>query len=941
MPPFVSKIIAAVLLAQFLTGVAWSATTPRMTPDIHATYEKELFELAYSVFLANSSLPEALAVAERALEAQPSDAAWRLRAAQSAEWNGQPELALTHWFQLADGKNSEARQSALRLSRAMNEMPLRKQLLEQGLTQGDQSLDLLKEYLAVVEGLGLPQEAYYFLVSGRIVHNNDYLLTELARLAETLGQPADAIAAWNQLMQYRSLQPDETLKLASLWYGQGNRDKAWQALQKGAQSAPPSALAFWRTYADLAWARQEMSEAARVSRFLLDQGNAAEIDYQRLTMIHQPKNPGEANAVALLGWQRFHAPIFWHVLAETGMRTGREKELVAFLENLKPEEMKILGEDAGSMMYMAQVHRQAGDTTSCLADARVALHLEPENGEIVSSYLWLLIDLQQTTELRRRVRDWEWRIVRLPDLREPLAAAMMLLGNPSRALQLYRVLAPERQDDPAWLASYADVLEQAGHPEAAWTARRHAQLLLARRMQTAADSPENIRRDLLSKAQLLMQLAPGDTLKRTIQRIAAGKQDDFSRGLIMGWAMAIGQTDLARFWHWRALAKTAQRLDWATLGLALEENDRTAIADLIETDLEKLPYRDAVEGAKRTGQVLLAETIAFDNFQIKDRDYLLDKQVRELFNEHPAAFRQRLALQEQGGVGFLEEVVSFSHPLTKRLSLAVELNNTEIRHQKRGVLREYVSSVQNGQLRLLLRHEQGSAKLSAGITDALSRFASYELSSDWRLYNRLVLDMGLRLGWQATESIPLRIGGLKDEASIGLVTALTPRDSLSTRVTFRNLLDQERRYLGNGLSIEGEAAHKLLLDWPDTNLRFFSGYHNFERSGTPVRKTLAMIPTSVTDTTAFYVPQSFIQVGGGINFGQFYRTAYSRQWLPFGGVDLSWNSVGGIGFRYELGLVGPVFGLDKLEGSFSQESGRFGSNDVNSRVDIRYLYNLN
>ncbi|MSN24819.1 MAG: tetratricopeptide repeat protein [Geobacter sp.] len=939
MLPFAKRIVVAVLLAHCLAGTARSETSSSYTPDIQAAFEPKLFDLAYTVFLANSSLPEASAVAERALAARPSDAVWLERAAQAAEWNGRPDLALTHWFQLAGDNNQEARNSALRLSRALNELPLRKMLLEQNLSRGDQNPALLREYLAVVEGLGLPQEAYDLLISGKFSGNTEYVLAEQARLAEMLGRPKDAIAAWSKVAQLRSLNPAEALKLASLWYGQGDRDQAWLALQMAAHSAPPSAATFWRTYADLAWARQEVAEATRVSRMLIDQGNAEVDDYERLIMTARLDNQDQAYAVALAGWQRFHLPLFWHALAEAGMASGREHELVAFLKGLKDDQRLNLAKDARAMMLAAQVYHQAGDTASSLSAAKSALLLAPDNGEIISSYFWLLIDMQQTTELRRLVRDWEWRIVRLPELREPLAAAMMLFGNPTRALQLYRVLALERQNDPAWLASYGDVLEQAGHPEAAWSARRQAQFLVERRLRTSAESPESFRRYLISKAQLLMHLAPGDSLMPVMLKIANGKQTDFSRMLVMGWAMATGQTDLARFWYWRALARTAQRMDWAILGLALEANDRPAIADLIESSLEKLPYRDAVEGARRSGQILLAETIAFEQFQVNDRDYLLDKQVRELFYPHPARFVQLLSLQEQSGVGFLEETASFSYPVTKRLALAVELNNTEIRHQKRGVVREYVSNSQRGLLSLKLRHEYGVAGLSAGVTDAFSSFATLEFSSDWRLYNRLVLDVGLRLGWQAPESVPLRIAGLKDEASLGLLAELTPRDTLLTRLTYRNLRDQERRMLGNGMSVEGELTHRLLLDWPDTNLHLFGGYHRFERKGTPVGRTLAMIPAGAADD--YYIPESFGQIGFGMNFGQYHRIAYSRQWLPFGTVDLSWNSVGGTGFRYELGMAGPIFGLDKLEGAFSQESGRFGNSDVNSRIDIRYLYNLN
>lgn len=941
MPSFVRKLLVALLLAQSLSGTAWSAPAPQTLPDIQASYEPELFELAYSVFMANSSLPEALAVAEKALLARPSDIAWRTRAAQAAEWSGRPETALQHWFLLADGGTPEARQAALRLSRALNELPLRKKLLEQSLNQGEQGPDLLKEYLAVVEEQGLPQEAYDLLTSGRILNKSEYLLSKQAQLAEMLGRTDGAVAAWDQLALVRPLLPDETLKLATLWHGLGNSDLAWQTMQKGARSAPPAALDFWRSYTDLAWARQEIAEVTRVSRNLLEQGTAVEIDYQRLIMIYQPNDPQQAYAIAMLGWQRFRTPLYWYTLAESGLRSGHEHELTAFLKGLTAEERKILAGDARSRMLMAQVHRQNGDVASSLTEARAALRLAPDNGDVVSSYLWLLIDLQQTAELRKLTRDWEWRIIRLPELREPLAAALMLLGNPPRALRLYRILAPERQNDPAWLASYADVLEQAGHPESAWIARSQAQKLLARRLRKPADSAESARRDLLTKTQLLLHLAPGDALRAAIQRVSAEKQDDFSRGLVMGWAMAGGATDLARLWNWRALARAGQRLEWASLGLALEENNRAAIADLIESSLERLPYRDAIEEARRSGQTLLAETIAFEQFQIHDRDHLLDKQIRDLYQQHPARFRTRLTLQEQGGVGFLDELLSFSHPLSKRLTLTAEVSNSEIRHQKRGVLREYPSSIRSGTLGLQLRHEKGTARLTGGVTDALYFYPSLELAADWHPYNRLTLDLALRRGWQATESVPLRIGGLKDEAIVGLTAALTPRDSLSTRLTFRSLRDQKRRSLADGFSIEGEANHRLLIDWPDTNLRFFSGYHDFKQTGTPADKTGMMIPLNIDDKKGYYVPQSFAQVGGGINFGQYYRTMYSRQWLPFGGIDFSWNSVSGAGFRYELGLAGPLFGLDKLEGAFSQESGRFGSSDINTRTDIRYLYNFN
>jgi hypothetical protein len=158
----------------------------------------------------------------------------------------------------------------------------------------------------------------------------------------------------------------------------------------------------------------------------------------------------------------------------------------------------------------------------------------------------------------------------------------------------------------------------------------------------------------------------------------------------------------------------------------------------------------------------------------------------------------------------------------------------------------------------------------------------------------------------------------------------------------RSLRDQERRQLGEGASIEGEWAHRLLAGWPDTSLRFFGGYHYYARKGIPSSNALTLIPPAQRPPldSSFFVPETFSQSGFGISIGQDGRNSYIRDWRPFGAVDIIWNSVGGVGYRYETGLLGPVLGLDNLELSFSQDSGSFGRSDITTRFDLRYRYHF-
>ncbi len=91
---------------------------------------------------------------------------------------------------------------------------------------------------------------------------------------------------------------------------------------------------FWRTYADLAWAVQETASSARASEQLIATGQALAVDYQRLLELYSGSEPRRAYGYALAGWQRFHTPLYWYAMADTGLRSGQAKALALFLKNL-------------------------------------------------------------------------------------------------------------------------------------------------------------------------------------------------------------------------------------------------------------------------------------------------------------------------------------------------------------------------------------------------------------------------------------------------------------------------------------------------------------------------------------------------------------------------------------------------------------------------------
>ena len=194
-----------------------------------APFEDELFDMAYTTHTSKDQHDEALKIAEQAVRAKPSALTWRKKAANSAELAGRPDRALVYWLYLAELGDGTARQSALRLSRSMNDSRLEHYLLERLLLAGDAEPEILKEYLNVSEKLGVLSDAYNLLSAGLPSVNRELLLKEQVRLAELLGRPVEAVNALNKLALVRPLTPDETMLRATFMFGQGDLERSWQA----------------------------------------------------------------------------------------------------------------------------------------------------------------------------------------------------------------------------------------------------------------------------------------------------------------------------------------------------------------------------------------------------------------------------------------------------------------------------------------------------------------------------------------------------------------------------------------------------------------------------------------------------------------------------------------------------------------------------------------
>ncbi len=918
----------------------WAAGAP--------VYDAAIYELAYTVYVENGAVEAAYDVAVAASAAVPEDLTWRQRWAQVAEWTGRGAEALAQWQVVVQQQPSpEAWAALVRLGRGLRNL----QAWAFGLEEMNKALGLLphhmKELAGVYEEMGEPEKAIAQLQHAFDQAPKQEVLEDLGLVYERMGRTQEALEVFDIL----SAQYGSTMKLAKkrarLLYEQGKLREALTVLTEQQDKAPLDDFHYWETLGDIAWDLQEDAVSRQAYETLFQHKELSAFELERYVWLVKGDDPQLGIQLAQYGWQRFFKVGFFLLGVDILQEEKEWDALARMLEDVTESQLRILEPHQQYWLVRAEVFSRKGDLERAFEAYQEALRHEPHSPVIRLAMLWLLIDGQQLEQLHSLLVKWEKSAAADSRFWSAFATAYMLLGQPLQALPYFEQKFQESPHDYLWVLYYADVLELTGQRSHAWELRQYAWVTLRKEAQSSDDLDWN-RDVMLVYGRLALTRESGDRVLALFLRLLRQQPDAATKELILSWYLSREKYDPARFWLWRYYARQLSKPNFASLALALIDNNKVVLDRLLSEKSHSLDRLQQVEAAKRLRRDQLVQTLASEGVESSPTPDLYARVLSDSVLSHmasPLDTHQQLSLTAQlwSGVPHVNTRFRFQNrsPLVFQqieqlwnvpLGRGIEFHPFISHGWQHNTDRKVFRRVPRADTRIggYLQWNMGPVlgEFSLYHRQALSAFVSLRGRTQLTWGGRTTSEFLIGRNLEADISVGMLVGGVQDLLRMNHTYQVSKWDTAFLQFDYPRFYSQDRRFLGQGIAVEGAWSHRLRLAYPDITFRLSGNWQRYSRRQEVSGKLPRLFSSQHSSIPVSNVlPKTFSQIELGAGVGESTFFSYGKNIRPFlfGGVNL--NPETSVGANISGGIKGSVIGQDQLSlygrylrGGFRQDS---------------------
>ena len=431
-----------------------------------------LLRQVYDLQVGAGRLADAAETGARIVKRAPNDAVFREHYAQLLEWAGQSHLAVTQWLWIEHHAPARRRQPPLwKLAMATYAFHAGQSLLLEIARNRPLSREELDALLYATQQGGHPEYVITRLrrLLARSPGREGYWRALLSLLDAT--QREDAyIAAYRAFGKHFPLTPEDRVELARALVIRGQPERALDLLKTLDPPADAADGDYWDLRADLAWQLEDVAEVLRAYT-VMSRGdrNFSRTDRERyITAALVLGHRDIAARVAHQAWLDDHSARYL-VLAMNAAMADRAWDKAG--QWYREGELAGVA-DARFWVAAAQYLQHTGDVERADRAFRNALATASGDNAIRAAYLWFLLDHNRDRRLAAVLPRWADPEVST-DLGSALAMGFARIGHYGQALAWFGREYRSNRKQPAWLLSYADVLDRSGRTEAAYRLRRY------------------------------------------------------------------------------------------------------------------------------------------------------------------------------------------------------------------------------------------------------------------------------------------------------------------------------------------------------------------------------------------------------------------------------------------------------------------------------------
>jgi len=888
--------------------------------------DKDVLKEILKVYLAKGDLERAYTLVERGIDLYPDDLELKKQAGDIALWKSSPETAFKYYLEYySKTKSPKIRDKLLALAIGLKKYFVAKELLEDEIKRGN--YEKATELAEIYAHLGEPEKAITLLRELYRRKKTADLLKKIIQIELSLNDIEGAIKDLEQLMKVGDLDVDEALEFAYLLYVNKQYDKALEILKTVKSKATAENVDYWTTLSDLAWDLNEKETAIESSMFLYKIGRARDIDIERLIYNYaEKKDYKNLERFAKLLWKKNKSPNYLHYYLTALYEQGRYKDVLKTIASLDEDMLNTIKNKGHFWGLYANSLVKLGKVEDAVKVYEMALKYNPDSKDILSSYLWLLIDTKQTAKLDKYLRKYKHLAYRDKNFTFLYGVAYTVLQNSLQAKPYLKRLIDEDPNNIDYLLLYADAVDLAGETEIAEKYRFKIWKQLNAKLK---ENPELIkdRKFLKDYLRLAIMFAPATEIQK-IMKVAEKRLTKRDLNSVkITWYLARREYDKAK----ELIKKRIGVEPWMELSVALSEYDKDEMQRLLSKKAKALPIRDRVEAARATGNVGKAKALAFDGLEKNRKDWRLYKQYKELVEDFNSKVKTEIKRTDRS-IPITELKTEARFNTHKNLLVSVG-NQERFNPSSGGGLKNLPTESRKTYLKVTEKDDQKKITVEVGQRTGVKNTTYGKIQVDKYLGNEVSGSVKVSKNEETDESLYLLYGGKKDSFKVGFTYSPTPFNYLTGSVERNKYFSLDGKDIGSGTIFDLQLTHKFRLGYPDFTVSLYGRKGIFSEN-----EDKGIINKISVYANPQVLPVSYHEGGVVFSFGEYKRKTFNKSWKPYMSTSLSINDVYGLGYGLSGGLTGSPFLNGDLSVGFQLNKGFKGTGNTITSFYLEYFF---